>query len=326
MDYSLRFNGNLVQPCEPCSAPRAQARFETTWSLPQEVGHGTIKHYELARGFTLFTSHYMLHAPLTFQVECAHAAFGFGFCLSGRFKGCSVGMRNTVASRAGQCVTRYYANQTGTVKNESCGFYQLVSILVDPEHLYARLQDNVAMLPRSLRHLAYDDAETALCHRGELSPQMYSVLGRILHYPHADFAEGLFLEGSAMELIALNIHAMNGQRRERCVGRLPTKDVRKLHEAAEILASDMEHPPTLFELSKSVGLSHVKLNRGFRQEFGATVFGYLRRIRLQKAKQLMEIQGMNVTEAAFSVGYSSLSSFSKAFSEQYGMQPRSYLK
>lgn len=95
--------------------------------------------------------------------------------------------------------------------------------------------------------------------------------------------------------------------------------------AASILRQDLETPPRLLELARRVGLSHPRLNRGFRQCFGTTAFGYLRMLRLEEARQLLEAGKTNVTDAAYSVGYQSLPSFSRAFSDRFGLCPREFL-
>lgn len=95
--------------------------------------------------------------------------------------------------------------------------------------------------------------------------------------------------------------------------------------AASILRQDLETPPRLLELARRVGLSHPRLNRGFRQCFGTTAFGYLRILRLEEARQLLEEGKTNVTDAAYSVGYQSLPSFSRAFSDRFGLCPREFL-
>ena len=60
--------------------------------------------------------------------------------------------------------------------------------------------------------------------------------------------------------------------------------------------------------------------------YGATVFGYLRKMRLEEARRLLEKGDMNVTEAALAVGYNSISSFSRAFSAHFGSKPLSFVK
>ena len=96
--------------------------------------------------------------------------------------------------------------------------------------------------------------------------------------------------------------------------------------AASILRQDLETPPRLLELARRVGLSHPRLNRGFRQCFGTTAFGYLRNMRLDEARHLLAEGRTSVTDAAYSVGYQSLPSFSRAFSDRFGLCPREFLQ
>ncbi len=87
-----------------------------------------------------------------------------------------------------------------------------------------------------------------------------------------------------------------------------------------------QNPPRLLDLAKAVGVSHPKLNSCFREAYGATIFEYLREVRLSRARSILEEGRMNVTEAAFEVGYSSLSHFAKAFREHFGAPPGNYLR
>jgi AraC-like DNA-binding protein len=86
----------------------------------------------------------------------------------------------------------------------------------------------------------------------------------------------------------------------------------------------VENPPFLLELARQVGLNEKKLNLGFKQVFGTTVFDYLRTYRLEKAKQLLNEGKMNVTEVAFGVGYLHHSTFSRSFTRHFGISPMAY--
>ena len=79
------------------------------------------------------------------------------------------------------------------------------------------------------------------------------------------------------------------------------------------------------ELARSVGLSHPKLNQGFREIYGVTVFDYLRQKRLENARSYIQEGRMNITEAAYATGFSSSSHFSRAFLKYFGIQPSLYL-
>ncbi|MCG8472272.1 MAG: AraC family transcriptional regulator [Desulfobacterales bacterium] len=96
--------------------------------------------------------------------------------------------------------------------------------------------------------------------------------------------------------------------------------------AREILTRRLEAPPTLDALARRTGMNHVKLNRGFKELYGTTVFGLLRELRLDKAKELLLSGEMNVTETSYSVGYSSLSYFSRIFKDHHGLSPGDCVK
>jgi len=95
----------------------------------------------------------------------------------------------------------------------------------------------------------------------------------------------------------------------------------KLYEAKEILAKNLDAPPSLSELSKQIGLNSFKLKKNFKELFGVPVFKYLQNQRLAKAYELLRSGNVTIQEAAWNVGYDSLSSFSNAFSKKYGFRP-----
>jgi len=98
----------------------------------------------------------------------------------------------------------------------------------------------------------------------------------------------------------------------------------RIRLAAEILQSDLEHPPSLAELAARAGLSETTLKRGFHQVFGTTVYGYVRARRMEQAHRLLETGAATVLEAATLVGYSNPSNFSAAFRRQFGVNPKTF--
>lgn len=98
----------------------------------------------------------------------------------------------------------------------------------------------------------------------------------------------------------------------------------RVEKVQAILRADLQEPPDLEELARQVGCSQYYLSRLFTQEAGLTIQQYLRRIRLERAAELLRTGQCNVTEAAMEVGYNSLSHFSAAFHETFGCCPGLY--
>lgn len=100
---------------------------------------------------------------------------------------------------------------------------------------------------------------------------------------------------------------------------------RRVEQVKQLLADNLEHPPTLAQLGKMAGCSPFHLSRIFSEQTGTTITRHLRDLRLEKAAAILREGKSNVTEAAMEVGYSSLSHFSKAFAEKFSICPYAYL-
>jgi AraC-like DNA-binding protein len=98
----------------------------------------------------------------------------------------------------------------------------------------------------------------------------------------------------------------------------------RVQKVLAILKENLAQPPSLQELGRRVGCSHFYLSRIFTREVGKTISVTLRDLRMERAATLLREGRMNVTQAAFEVGYSSLSHFSSAFHEVIGCCPGLY--
>lgn len=81
--------------------------------------------------------------------------------------------------------------------------------------------------------------------------------------------------------------------------------------------------PSLARLAHS---SPAHFSRQFRAVFGETPHRYLQRRRVERAMELLRETDRPVTEICFEVGFNSLGTFSRTFSEIVGESPSSYRK
>lgn len=89
---------------------------------------------------------------------------------------------------------------------------------------------------------------------------------------------------------------------------------------------DREHaqPLDVEALASGVHVSAGHLSRRFKAAFGESPYSYLMTRRVERAMALLRKGDVNVTEACFAVGFSSLGTFSTRFSELVGMSPSEY--
>lgn len=79
------------------------------------------------------------------------------------------------------------------------------------------------------------------------------------------------------------------------------------------------------ELCKDLAMSKSQLYRKFKALTGKSVAKYLRTLRMQKARELLQTTSLNITEVGYEVGMKSLSTFSQVFKEEFGESPREFL-
>ena len=79
-------------------------------------------------------------------------------------------------------------------------------------------------------------------------------------------------------------------------------------------------------LTKEVGISRAQLHRKMKEITGLPISEFIRNIRLEQAVRLLKEQKVNVTQVAYSVGFSSLPHFSTVFRKQFGVSPTEYIE
>lgn len=150
-----------------------------------------------------------------------------------------------------------------------------------------------------------------------MSPEMQSIVDSVFHIQYQGKTKMMFFRS---QMTALLSHFF-GQLATMTTEKVKESEREKLYQAKEILSNNLDAPPSLTELSKQIGLNTFKLKKNFKELFGVPVFKYLQNERLTAAHQLLRNQEATVQEAAWHVGYDSLSSFSNAFSKKFGFRP-----
>ena len=153
--------------------------------------------------------------------------------------------------------------------------------------------------------------------RFNMTPEMQSIVDQVFHTRYEGKAKMLFFRSQITSLLA---HFF-GQLSMMSEKTIPQHERDRLQQAKDILSENLETPPSLSELSRQIGLNTFKLKKNFKELFGVPVFKYLQNERLTRAHELIRNQKMTVQEAAWHVGYDSLSSFSNAFSKKFGFRP-----
>jgi AraC-like DNA-binding protein len=95
--------------------------------------------------------------------------------------------------------------------------------------------------------------------------------------------------------------------------------------AIAFMKQEMHHPLSVRDLAEAVSMSESRFAHMFKAATGVSPVQFLKRLRMEQARRLL-LDGSNVSEAADSVGYSSLSHFISEFKRYFGKPPKVYIQ
>lgn len=87
-----------------------------------------------------------------------------------------------------------------------------------------------------------------------------------------------------------------------------------------------EECPSVGRIASELGLSPYRFIRAFQALFGTTPHQFRIQARLERAKHLLAAQNETVTRVCVGLGFSSLGTFSSAFTRRVGTSPSAYRK
>ena len=148
-------------------------------------------------------------------------------------------------------------------------------------------------------------------------------IGYLLQPPVLQGARSLWLESKTLELMAEFLFERRGTDEFFC-DRQKRVARERVEQVISLLRKNIVDSLPLDEIGRRVGCSPYHLSRTFSAEAGMTISQYLRKLRMERAAELLQSGQYNVTEAALEVGYSSLSHFSQGFCQVMGRCPGLY--
>jgi AraC-like DNA-binding protein len=242
------------------------------------------------------------------------------FCLNVAGRGAVGDRADYVPGSAG-----YYAvaDEPLPASRQARDRHQFVTVEFSNRRLQEQLADCEAELDPELRAAIFPAKQRSIVSSARpMTPEQHQVVSSLLAPPVSKAAQSLWYQSKALELMSHFLFTPKDPEffcmRQKRVAR------DRVERTKELLARDLTNPPTLEMLGREVGCSPFYLSRSFSREVGLTIPQYLRKLRMERAAELLRSGRYNVTEAATEVGYASLSHFSKAFCETIGCCPVLY--
>lgn len=305
---------------------------EKYWQCPGEIGSGTIDFIKFRPGLMLGIGNYCFWEDLSINFEFKSMPFILmGFIISANSEitfNLSQNKKDIIINSHGQSYISYLLKQQGVHKYPAGSPTRTVGVYLAPSLLNTFIGGRHDLVPEEINDIV-SGADEKYFQVLPRTLEVTMVLQQIINCRYQGHLKRLYLESKALELITHTLAQMAADKNGHKTASpsiLRTGDLERVHEARELLTCDLENPPSLLDLARQTGINKNKLNQGFRQVFGTSVFDYLRIYRLERAKTLLKSNAGNVTETAFEVGYAHQSNFTKAFKKHFNKNPADFLR
>lgn len=315
---------------DPSAFQDCRDGFEKYWQWPEELGSGFMSMLQLRPGLALGIGNYQLLENIELNFTSQQSPVTLSFSISG-------GMNHTITSAQGSqqlwafkpgcSVVSRLPECQGIATHRANMAVGCLAIYIDPTLLRTLLAGQHECLSTPIRNIVNGDNEQHCYQISALTPPIRLAIQQIFHCSHHYPLKRLFFESKVLEIIACSLAPFSPL--DEVAATIPlvdADDIECIQQARKILMANLEQPPSLSGLARQVGINKNKLNCGFRQVFGASVFDYLRTCRLEQAYELLVNDKKNVTEVAFEVGYNQHSNFTRAFKKHFGINPSASLR
>ncbi len=101
----------------------------------------------------------------------------------------------------------------------------------------------------------------------------------------------------------------------------PDGHAQRIARAVTVLRTEFHRPLPVERLAGVAGMSVSSFHQHFRKQTSLTPLQFQKRLRLIEARRLMLGEGASASSAAFSVGYESVSQFSREYRRLFGLPP-----
>jgi AraC-like DNA-binding protein len=290
----------------------------------EELGNGVsgIQQELLLPGATILMRQWSFDNCLVTHHKNPDFCFGIHFVLEGQWEFRCKETKVKLLIKNGTYNLIQWSNIDGSqkLKGEKC-------ISVDIYFTHGFLEDLLGIVDNPVFvHFLKSSGEHPLCLWDTEKPialRFRELLLEILDCPYKDIARENYII-SKVKLLLIDVFLSNesGNRR---VGHLPSSDCAAIDKVDIYIKRNLRKKLTIKELSEVAGFNTTKLKGCFKKTHKTTIFKYITRLRMEKAKALILQGNYSIAQASYEVGYSNPQHFTVAFKKNLGYLPSALL-
>lgn len=155
----------------------------------------------------------------------------------------------------------------------------------------------------------------------QLTSNMEKIVTEILLNSQKGLLKRLFLESKTLELLHLQLAI-----RTKKASNSNENILKKIYKVEAILQTNLHEQISIQQLARKVLLNQNVLKNEFKKLFDETIFNYAKKLRMEKAKNLLTHTQRPIYEVADIVGYKNPTHFTAAFKKFEKVTPKEFRK
>jgi len=256
--------------------------------------------------------------PISF-IYCLNGHFNHRFNHDDSFKTLEQFQSVIMSGKNGGFSTEYYPKDVKLEIN-----FILISRL---KFINKRLND-ASLLNKNLYEVFHDtNHDNVFSYFGTYNLKLADHISKFKKIKQKGMLRILLVEGQVYQVLSMHMQQHNKAVNNKSISKSLTKsELKTIRNLGSSISKDVSLDYSLEQLSLDSGLPQAKLQEGFKLLYTRTVTEYIRHIRLEKARDLINTSDLNISEIVYTIGFSSRSYFSKIFKKKYKISPSQFQK
>ncbi|WP_299125764.1 response regulator transcription factor [uncultured Winogradskyella sp.] len=303
---------------------------EYTLTVDSDLAHGNIRFITFDWGVSLLEYDITFFEEIVLIMDASqYNPIHFAYCLNGNC-GHRFGFQKEIktlqqfqsviiTSRDGGYNYGYFPKDTKLEIN--------VIQIVRKQFLKKRL-NNVSQLNQKLYEVFLDkDHDKTFSYFGTHNLKIAGVIGSLRKIRQKGMARVLQIEGKVYQILSMHLQQYNlDVNNKKVKTNLSRSELKIIRGISKKILKDVSLDYSVDLLAEESGLTQAKLQEGFKLLYNRTVTEYIRHVRLEAARELINTTDLNISQIVYSIGFSSRSYFSKIFKEKFDISPSEFLK
>jgi AraC-like DNA-binding protein len=314
----IREDFNLIQDL---STQFNTASIKDSVDLPSHLGSGNLKGLYFPSDLKLYVGKYQLNIPL--QVETTNEKESKIFCIYSSIVSNEVAIKKdgewrTMDYNGPNSLLFYSYGSSVEIAYPHNQPFKTLAITFTSETISAIMDQ-----PDVLEGL---DPQAPFLYLDEAVPEAETLIRKLVSICDENGPSRFEVYLSLLNLLRLTLYRTFIIKERYNSSGLLKDDVEKLFSIRKRLMESSHLPVKIVSLSAEFGMGQSKMTKLFKQVFNRTMYQYVQKAKIIKAKDLLNSKKYSVSEVGYMVGYSNMTHFAKAFKKFYKVNPSEYLR